>query len=79
MASSSYAPFLITIKISKNYPKFLIFYPNKNYVIIASRGVTMDNKLNNIINEFFENTDAKNDEGVYVKTQESTKQKLNVI
>ena len=33
MASSSYAPFLITIKISKNYPKILIFYPNKNYVI----------------------------------------------
>ena len=53
--------FLITIKISKNYPKFLIFYPNKNYVIIASRGVTMDNKFNNIMNEFFANTDAKDD------------------
>ena len=77
MASSSYAPFLITIKISKNYPKFLIFYPNKNYVIIASRGVTMDNKLNNIINGFFENTDAKNDEELNNQLQELMKKYNN--
>ena len=30
----------------------------------------MDNKLNNIINEFFENTDAKNDEELNNQLQE---------
>ena len=70
MASSSYAPFLITVKISINYPKIVNFYPKENSVIISSRGVTMDNKLNNIINEFFENTDAKNDEELNNQLQE---------
>ena len=47
---------------------------NVNYKCAEKFKVSLVNKVNN-----HEQIILKNDEGVYVKTQKSTKQKLNVI